>query len=261
MPETESSLFGVRLVSSDLVSASEHAIALATSGGNGYICVANVDMVTRAKRDPKLLGILRCARSVVTDGLPLVWALRWKGMLHAQRVYGPRLMLALCGVAAHRGLPVFLFGGTPREIELLHASLMRMFPALKIAGAVSPPMLPVDPPFDAAIAETIRCSGARLLFVGLGCPKQEYWMSTHTEACGAIAIGVGLAFAQIAGTKAAAPMWMQRNGLEWLFRLVQEPRRLWARYLVGNSLFIWYCLRAGAARLSRRSLTQPDSGK
>lgn len=261
MRETESSLFGVRLVSSDLLSSSEHAIALATSGGSGYICVANVDMVTRAKRDPKLLGILRFARSVVTDGLPLVWALRWKGLPHTQRVYGPRLMLTLCGVAAHRGLPVFLFGGTPREMELLQVSLIRMFPALKIAGAVSPPMLPVDPPFDAAIAETIRCSGARLLFVGLGCPKQEYWMSTHAEACGVIAVGVGLAFAQIAGTKAAAPIWMQRHGLEWLFRLVQEPRRLWARYLVGNSLFIWYCLRAGVVRIFRPILSRSGTDK
>lgn len=249
----ETSLFDVRLVSSDTSSATKFVLSSAASGVSGYVCVANVDMVTRARRDSKLLSIMCQATTVVTDGLPLVWALKAKGLKDSERVYGPGLMLSLCAQAAQDKMPIFLYGGTAHELGLLQVALLRRFPALIIAGAISPPLLPADPPFDAATMQTINGSGARLIFVGLGCPKQEYWMNTHAPQLHCLAIGVGLAFAQIAGTKAAAPVWMQHNGLEWLFRLIQEPRRLWARYLVGNSLFVWYCIKAVVvAKVKRR---------
>lgn len=249
----ETSLFDVRLVSSDTSSATKFVLSSAASGVSGYVCVANVDMVTRARRDSKLLSIMCQATTVVTDGLPLVWALKAKGLKDSARVYGPGLMLSLCAQAAQDKMPIFLYGGTAHELGLLQVALLRRFPALIIAGAISPPLLPADPPFDVATMQTINGSGARLIFVGLGCPKQEYWMNTHAPQLHCLAIGVGLAFAQIAGTKAAAPVWMQHNGLEWLFRLIQEPRRLWARYLVGNSLFVWYCIKAVVvAKVKRR---------
>lgn len=210
----------------------------------GLVCVANVDMLTRAKRTPRLAALMRGAIAVVTDGMPLVWALhRLHRHAHASRVYGPGLVWAICEEATRRGQGVFLYGGTTEELELMQRNLLQRIPALKIAGALSPPMLATEPDFDASIVETINLSGASIVFVGLGCPKQEFWMDTHKSQLRPVSIGVGLAFALIAGTKSQAPRWMREHGLEWLYRLWQEPGRLWKRYLVGNTLFIGYVFR------------------
>jgi N-acetylglucosaminyldiphosphoundecaprenol N-acetyl-beta-D-mannosaminyltransferase len=170
----------------------------------------------------------------------------------AQRVYGPQLMHDVCLLAAQRGLKVFLYGGSAQELSALQQRLSADMPELQIVGAVSPPMLPDRPPRDPDIESRIRDSGAHVVFVGLGCPKQEFWMAQHAAHLPAVCLGVGLAFAQLAGLKARAPAWMQQSGLEWLFRLAQEPRRLWRRYLVGNSLFIWYLLRQMAGGFAKR---------
>lgn len=241
---SETQLFGIRLSVGAMPSAADHILNHTTRAAGGLVCVANVDMLTRAKRTPRLAALMRSAVAVVTDGMPLVWALR---TLHARsdahRVYGPGLVLELCERAASRGVSVFFYGGTPDELEQLQRNLLQRYPNLVIAGAVSPPMLPAEPPFDLAITEQINDSGAGLVFVGLGCPKQEFWMDAHATQLKPVSIGVGLAFALIAGTKKQAPSWMREAGLEWLFRLGQEPGRLWKRYLVGNSLFIWYALK------------------
>jgi len=245
----ETSLFGVRLHSTDMPSATALILTHARSHRGGLVCVANVDMVTRAKRDPKLFGIMHDALLAVTDSVPLVWALKRAGYPGTRRVYGPDLMLELCRKAAFENVPIFLFGGSEREMSLLQPKLKATFPELNIVGAVSPPMLPVEPPFDSDIVRRIGEAGAQLVFVGLGCPKQEYWMHAHAHALQAVTIGVGYAFAQIAGLKPRAPKWMHENGLEWLFRVFQEPKRLWFRYLVGNSLFVWYFLAAMGRKL------------
>jgi N-acetylglucosaminyldiphosphoundecaprenol N-acetyl-beta-D-mannosaminyltransferase len=173
-----------------------------------------------------------------------VWGLRRRRQHgDAERVYGPGLVWALCERAAADGRAVFFYGGTPDELRLMREHLLRRLPALQIAGMVSPPMLPTEPPADPAIAEQINASGAALCFVGLGCPKQEFWMDTHQQLLRPVSIGVGLAFAMIAGTKSQAPAWMRSRGLEWLYRLGQEPGRLWKRYLIGNTLFLTYWLR------------------
>jgi N-acetylglucosaminyldiphosphoundecaprenol N-acetyl-beta-D-mannosaminyltransferase len=240
----ETRLFGIRLSVGGMSSAADHILAHAELGTGGLVCVANVDMLTRAKRTPRLASLMQNAVAVVTDGMPLVWALRHlHGRRDAYRVYGPGLVLELCERAAREGVSVFFYGGTPGELESLTRNLHARFPDLVIAGAVSPPMLPGEPPFDPDITARINASGAGLLFVGLGCPKQEFWMDAHARHLKPVSIGVGLAFALIAGTKRQAPAWMRNAGLEWLFRLGQEPGRLWKRYLVGNSLFIWYALR------------------
>ena len=240
----ETQLFGIRLSVGSMDSAVNQILARARRAEGGLVCVANVDMVTRAKRSPRLAGLMRQAIVAVTDGMPLVWALRTlQGRRNARRVYGPGLVLALCEHAAREGMGVFFYGGTPEELELLQRNLRDRFPAIVIAGAVSPPMLPGEPPLDTDIVARINATDAGLVFVGLGCPKQEFWMDTHAAHLKPVSIGVGLAFALIAGTKKQAPGWMRSAGLEWLFRLGQEPRRLWRRYLVGNSLFIWYALQ------------------
>ena len=240
---SETTLFGIRLCAGDLQTAVDTIAEHAQLGAGGLVCVANVDMVTRAKRTPRLAQLMQGARVVVTDGMPLVWALRkLKGLNQTQRVDGPNLTLALCKRAAEQGIGVFFCGGSPTELKLLQHNLSIQFPRLRIVGAVSPPLLAAEPPFDVAITAQINQSGAGLVFVGLGCPKQEFWMDTHQAALKPVAIGVGLVFALIAGTQTRAPEWMRSAGLEWLFRLGQEPGRLWKRYLIGNSLFIWYLL-------------------
>lgn len=240
---SETSLFGIRLSVGSMDTAAEQILAHARRAEGGLVCVCNVDMLTRAKRTPRLAALMHKAVAVVTDGMPLVWALRGlKGRRDASRVYGPGMVLELCERAAREGMGVFFYGGTTDELELLQRNLHERYPALVIAGAVSPPMLPAEPPFDAEITARINESGASIVFVGLGCPKQEFWMDAHATQLKPVSIGVGLAFALIAGTKAQAPAWMRGAGLEWLFRLGQEPGRLWKRYLVGNSLFLWYAL-------------------
>jgi len=242
---TTTAIFGVRIdATGHALSAAAKVADAAAARQSGTVCVSNVDMLTRAVRDPGLRQVMHDARMVVTDGMPLVWVLRsLMGMPWAQRVYGPQLMHDVCKLAAQRGLKVFLYGGSTHELTVLQQRLKAELPSLQIVGAVSPPMLPERPPRDPGIEAEIRASGAHLVFVGLGCPKQEFWMAQHAAHLPAISLGVGLAFAQLAGLKARAPVWMQQTGLEWLFRLVQEPRRLWRRYLVGNSLFIWYLLK------------------
>ncbi|MDT9001335.1 WecB/TagA/CpsF family glycosyltransferase [Paucibacter sp. APW11] len=240
----ETELFGIRLFASSMDDAVDAISADAKTGCGGIVCVANVDMLTRALSMPRLAQVMSRARWVVTDGMPLVWALRrLNGIQRAGRVNGPKLTLELCRRAEGEGTSIFLYGGTPEELRLMQQNLLLQFPALKIAGAVSPPMLPTEPPYDPDIAAAINDSGAGLLFVGLGCPKQEFWMEAHQGRLKPIALGVGFAFALIAGTKKEAPHWMQKSGLEWLFRFSQEPGRLWKRYLVGNSIFVGRVLR------------------
>jgi N-acetylglucosaminyldiphosphoundecaprenol N-acetyl-beta-D-mannosaminyltransferase len=237
-------LFGIRVDVGSMDDAVRHICDHADRREGGLVCVANVDMLTRAKRTPRLAALMQGAVAVVTDGMPLVWALRrLQHRTNASRVYGPGLVVAVCEAAARRGQSVFLYGGSPEELALMQANLLQRAPGLKIAGAVSPPMLPAEPDFDAATVDRINASGASVVFVGLGCPKQEFWMDTHQQRLQPVSIGVGLAFALIAGTKSQAPRWMRDHGLEWLYRLVQEPGRLWKRYLVGNTLFIGYVLR------------------
>lgn len=237
-------LFGVRVDVGSMDAAVKLICDHGASRQGGLVCVANVDMLTRAKRTPRLAALMREAVAVVTDGMPLVWALkRLQRRDQASRVYGPGLVWAVCEAAARRGQGVFLYGGSPDELALMQARLLERIPALRIAGAVSPPLLAAEPPFDPGITDTINRSGAEVVFVGLGCPKQEFWMDAHRRQLQPVAIGVGLAFALIAGTKSQAPRWMRDHGLEWLYRLCQEPGRLWRRYLVGNSLFIGYVLR------------------
>jgi N-acetylglucosaminyldiphosphoundecaprenol N-acetyl-beta-D-mannosaminyltransferase len=215
----------------------------AKSGETGYVCVANVHMLTTARHMPSLAEIVEHASFVTSDGMPLVWALKRKGFAGIERVYGPDLTVALCARAEADHVPIYLYGGSETALAAMVAELKRRFPRLRLVGAESPPMLPERPAFDPAVGERIRKTGARLVFVGLGCPKQEHWMAAHVEGIGAMLLGVGAAFDFVGGTVRSAPAWMKRAGLEWLFRLLSEPRRLFKRYLVTNSQFIYYVLR------------------
>jgi N-acetylglucosaminyldiphosphoundecaprenol N-acetyl-beta-D-mannosaminyltransferase len=235
------------------------AIVNVAGEDGGYVCVANVHMVTIARRNAGLLRVMENAKLVTSDGMPLVWALRQQGFKYAERVAGPDLVGPLCELAAKEGLPIYFFGGTPKTVQALNKVIARRFPALQVAGCEAPPVLPQRPVVDPAVVERINASGARIVFVGLGCPKQEFWMEAYTPHLSAVLIGVGVAFDLTAGTVPRAPLWMQERGLEWLFRLAAEPQRLLRRYLVTNTLFCWYlaveCLQ-GYLRGARSDPTQ-----
>jgi N-acetylglucosaminyldiphosphoundecaprenol N-acetyl-beta-D-mannosaminyltransferase len=177
------------------------------------------------------------------DGMPLVWMLRALGIPGATRVYGPDLTLAVCEHAERRGVPVGFYGGAPDVLDALVERLSTRFPQLRIAFVHSPPFTLDTPRIDPASADAIRDSGIGVLFVGLGCPKQERFMAAHREQLPCALVGVGAAFDFLAGCKRQAPAWLQRLGLEWAFRLVCEPGRLWRRYLVHNPRFAVRALR------------------
>jgi N-acetylglucosaminyldiphosphoundecaprenol N-acetyl-beta-D-mannosaminyltransferase len=157
-------------------------------------------------------------------------------------------MRLVCRRAEERGLPVGLYGGTPEVLEALRGRLVERHPLLRIAFAASPPFRPLTPEEVASTLEAIEASGARILFVGLGCPKQERWMAAQRSGLPCVMVGVGAAFDFLAGAKRQAPRWLQGAGLEWLFRLASEPRRLWRRYLILNPRFLFLLARELARR-------------
>jgi len=208
-----------------------------------YVCVSGMHGVMECQQDEELRNIHNAAGLVTPDGMPLVWLCRLKGQKSTERVYGPDLMLALCERSQARGYRHFFYGAAPQVLEALITRLQRRFPGLEVAGTYAPPYRPLDSAEDLAIVRRIQESRPDILWVGLSTPKQERWMAEHVERLGVpVLLGVGAAFDFHSGFKRQAPRWMQRNGLEWLFRLLQEPRRLYRRYLVNIPLFGAYLL-------------------
>jgi len=207
-------------------------------GESHMIIAANVHTIMEAYDSNDFKKIVNSADLVTPDGMPLVWMMRVKGLRRQERVYGPMLMLHVLEAAARNGIPVGLYGGAPRTLNILIEKLRALHKDLKVVYSFSPPFDAMSPEEDTLIVNAINRSGARILFVGLGCPKQEIWMAEHRGLVNAVMLGVGAAFDFHAGVKAQAPAWMQKVGLEWLFRLFTEPRRLWKRYLYHNPRFI-----------------------
>jgi len=231
-------ILGMRVDVTDYAAAAEKISGWARAGEGRYVCVANVHMVMEAYDSAEFRAVVNEADLVVPDGMPLVWCMRLKGVEGQGRVYGPQLTLRVLDRAASEGIAVGLLGGEVEVLEALKARLMERFQGLKVVFTHSPPFRPLSAEEEKCIVEGVRSSGARLLFIGLGCPRQERWMAEHLGRVPAVMLGVGAAFDFLAGHKRQAPRWMQGAGLEWLFRLIQEPRRLWRRYLVQNPRFI-----------------------
>lgn len=232
------SVLGMRVDATSYAETADLVLDLAAARAGGMVCVATTHMVMEAYDAPDFRRLVNSADRVTPDGMPLVWRLRSLGLPHATRVYGPTLMPEICARAAASGISVGLYGGSPEVIVRLDDALRRRFPRLQVAFALSPPFRELSPAEDAAVVRAIEEAGVGVLFVGLGCPKQERWMAAHREALSCPLVGVGAAFDFLAGAKRQAPAWMQQAGLEWLFRLASEPRRLWRRYLVGNTRFL-----------------------
>lgn len=203
-----------------------------------YVCICNVHSVVTARGDPAFRRVVEECDLATPDGMPVAWALRRLGYRQQLRINGPDLMWRYCAEAERLGQAPFFFGGTEETLRRIEARLRAAFPALRIAGLHAPPFRPLTEDEDHAVVERINASGAAVVFVGLGCPKQEKWMAAHRGRIRAVMIGVGAAFDYHAGLVPRAPAWMQNAGLEWLHRLCSEPRRLWRRYLVTNTLFV-----------------------
>lgn len=236
------SILGVRVSSTSYSAVTKEVIDCSIRAESRYICTANVHMLMEAYDSSLYRQIVNSADIVTPDGMPLVWIMRLKGQRDQQRVYGPTLMLHVLEAAERENVPIGFYGSSPKGLQSLLARMQALFPNLKAAYSFSPPFQEISQEEDTEIVKHINASSARILFVGLGCPKQEKWMAEHRGKVNAVMLGVGAAFDFHAGVKSQAPSWMQKIGLEWLYRLVTEPRRLWRRYLYHNSRFIFLAI-------------------
>jgi N-acetylglucosaminyldiphosphoundecaprenol N-acetyl-beta-D-mannosaminyltransferase len=226
-------LLGVRFATPTPAEATEVILARRAAG---YVCLANVHVTMEAHDQPDFAAVLAGAWLVLPDGKPVAFALRRFGYA-AHQVRGPTLANDLCAAAAARGIPVGLYGGRPEVIDQLRTILPARYPGLRLVYAWSPPFRPLTEDEQAAALAEIRASGAQVLLVGLGCPKQERWMAAHAAALPLPLVGVGAWFDFASGAVAEAPRWIRALGCEWLHRLAQQPRRLARRYAVHNPRF------------------------
>jgi len=222
----------MKLDSTSYEEATQKIIAWAKGGESRTVCAASAHMVMEAHDSSSVLAAVNGTDMVVSDGMPLVWWLRAKGVKNQPRVYGPELMLHICQSAARERIPIGLYGSTQEVVTALTERLLVKFPGLKINFVKSPPFRSMSAEEDDIDTQQIVDSGLKILFVGLGCPKQELWIAEHKGRVQAVMFAVGAAFQFHAGLVTQAPHWMQNIGLEWLFRTIQEPRRLWKRYIV-----------------------------
>ncbi len=223
-------ILGTRVHASNYADATEAVLLWAKVGASKYVCATGAHGVIEAQDDPDFQRVLNEADLNVPDGMSLVNALKRLGVQEASRVYGPDLTLHVCRAAASAGIPIALFGSTPETLERLQERLPEVAPGLKIACAISPPFRPLTADEDEAHVRLITESGARIVFVGLGCPRQERWCAEHKGRIPAVMLAVGAAFDFHAGLLRQSPPTLQRLGLEWAFRLAMEPQRLWKRY-------------------------------
>ncbi|MNR81952.1 putative N-acetylmannosaminyltransferase [compost metagenome] len=232
----------------------ETMAAWATRRESRMVCAANVHMLMEAHARPDFADILRSSDLVTPDGMPLVWMLKKLGARQQERVAGMDLLPALCRLAQERDLSVYFLGSTPQVLERMYERLQRDFPRLRIAGMESPPFRPLSPLEEDQQIARINASGAHFVMVSLGCPKQERWMHAHRGKIHGVMLGLGGAFPVYAGTTSMAPQWMRDGGIEWLYRLLQEPRRLAGRYLTTNLPFAVLALRQLAGQRQMATL-------
>ena len=218
-------------------------IYLANSGTHSFVCFANVHQLIEAYRNPPFATMIKKAALVAPDGMPLTWALRLLFKIKQERVAGMDLLPILLREAEIKKLPVFFYGGTEQMLIKTKEHINKNYPELVLSGIYSPPFRQLSANENEEICDVINSSGAKLVFVVLGCPKQEKWMAAAKDKVNATMIGIGAAVPVMIATQKRAPKWMQKSGLEWFYRLFQDPRRLWKRYLVTNAMFIYLILR------------------
>jgi len=249
-------LFGVGVSATNYREATELIVEAGSRRQAAVVTLHAAHALVCASNDPGLREKVNEFEIVATDGQPVRWALNllYRAGLK-DRVYGPELMLRICEEAANHGVSIYLYGSSPEVIDDLSASLVQRYPDIRIAGAESPPFRALTEDETEAMCRRINESGAGIVFIGLGAPKQDHFGYDHRHRIKAVQVCVGAAFDFHAGVKKVAPDWMQRRGLEWLFRLSQEPKRLWRRYLVTNSQFVAKFLWQASKQTIRRRKT------
>ena len=231
-------ILGMRVDALSTENASKTVLDWASRRRSAYVCASNVHMAMETFDSQDFRNSVNGADLVVPDGKPLVWALGLLGAEKAEQVRGADLMKRTIERAVEEGVPVGFYGSTPESLEELVWVLKKQYPELRVACRISPPFRPLGDEEDERFVREISDSGARILFVGLGCPKQEKWMEEHKDRIPAVMLGVGAAFDFHAGRISEAPGWMSAAGLEWAYRFYKEPRRLWKRYLKHNPRFV-----------------------
>lgn len=218
-------------------------VELVRAGDGGYVCFSTVHMVMESFDSPEFASKVNAADLIVTDGMPLVWMQKLQKRNGGSRVRANDLMILLCKRAEIDGLSVGFYGGQPEVIDAIRERAKRDFPELEIVYAYSPPFRALTTDEDKRVTSEINAASPDILFMGLGCPKQENWMAAHRDKLQAVMLGVGASFDFFAGNVKESPAWLGSLGLEWLYRLTQEPKRLWRRYLILNPRFIWQAMR------------------
>lgn len=231
-------VLGVGVSVLNLTTALEAIARAVAERRKGYVCVTGVHGVSEAQDDPEFRRILNGAFLNTPDGMPMVWLGRLAGHRAMSRVYGPDLMTRVMRESVARGWRHFFYGGANGTAERLRTVLTEKFPGLQVTGTYEPPFRPLNEPEQAALTAQVAAAKPDFFWVGLSTPKQERFMAANLARLDTtLMLGVGAAFDMLAGTKSQAPRWMQANGLEWFYRLCQEPRRLGPRYLKNNPLF------------------------
>ena len=257
-------LFGILYSATNYAEAVDAIAQAARSGAGGIVSCHAVHATVTFSQDPELTKIVNTFEMITPDGQPVRWALNWghrTGL--SDRVYGPELMLQTCQRAAADGLSIYLYGGTDDVLAKLKQQLTNLYPTLKVAGMFAPPFRQLTNEEEQEVANDMNQSGANIVFIGLGCPKQDLFAHRQRSRISAVQICVGAAFDFHAGVKKMAPGWMQRNGLEWMYRLSQEPSRLWLRYLTTNSIFVYrlvpFLIRRRVYGMSRADVARGSS--
>lgn len=216
---------------------------LAKQRQSAYACFANVHMLVEAHKNKYFAEQVNRADFVFADGVPLRWALRLLYGIRQERIAGMDFMESIIAWANANHLKVFLYGSTDEVLRAIEQRIINEYSADILAGSISPPFRLLSEAEQNSFIEQINLSGANIVLVALGCPKQEAWMATHSQKIGAVCLGVGGAFPVFAKMQSRAPKFFQKYGLEWLYRLFQEPKRLWKRYFYTNSLFVYLLLK------------------
>lgn len=235
-------ILGQRVDFTTFEKATDKIIRMAQNGKGGYVCVSNVHMVMEGFDNPNFRSVVNNADLVTPDGMPLVWGLRLLGKKNAVRVSGTFLTNYICQRAEHLAIPIGFYGSTEKILFDIKKNLLNKYPFLKINYLFSPPYRTTTKDENKQIIKNIINSNIKILFVGLGCPKQELWMAKHKNDFKISMIGVGAVFDYISGNKKQAPLIIQKIGMEWFFRLINEPKRLWKRYFYHNPRFIIFFL-------------------
>lgn len=236
---------GLEIYSGTLDSAVQYTRECIVKNRHIYVCVAGAHGLAESYRQKSIFTAHKQAAMIVPDGVPLVWVGNALGYKNTHRIYGPDLALSIANMSEQRGYSIYLYGSTTKTLIRLKGALKALYPSLRIIGSYAPPFRTLTREEHALVIRRINRANPNIVFVGLGTPKQELWMNTFSKSLNAnVLLGIGAAFDFIAGTKKQAPIWMRQVGLEWLFRLIQEPTRLFSRYIVSNIMFVY--MAAGA---------------